>query len=215
MAKKRKPEAPIGLNKFLTSDEERRFMEYMVSVSGDEGGVQNCLIFDLMLQTGLRVSELCGLRAKDTPKYLGANAIHVHESKGQKSRDIPISDRLAARLSDYLKNYRPATLPQTVRASDRRKQVFYSALKQPYKRAAIAHKLKKFTLLAGLDKHVTPHMTRHTFATLSLFENRLNTKQLQALLGHSKLATTEMYLYPVGLLNPEFGNNLDRGRWVY
>lgn len=211
----RKPEAPIGLNKILTPDEEVQFMEYMVSVSGDEGGVRFCLIFDLMLQAGLRVEELCNLRVKDTPKYQGGAVIHVHLGKGNRSRDIPISDRLAAKLAYYLKNYRPATLPASVKGKGIGKPVFYSQWKRPYKTAAIAHKLKQFVLRAGLDKHVTPHMCRHTFATLSLFQKRLNISLLQTLLGHSNLATTQKYLHPLVLLDPDAGNRLDRGNWDY
>lgn len=210
----RKPEGPIGLDKILTPAEERQFMDYMVSVSGDEGGMANWLMFGLMLMTGMRVSELCALRVKDTPVYLGVNAVHVHESKGRKSRDIPIGERLTESLLTYLKDYRPATLPASVRASDRRKPVFYSELKRPYGRDRIAYKLKKFALQAGLVKHFTPHMCRHTFATLSLFEKRIEISLLQALLGHSKLAITQRYLHTAELMNPGLGNALDRGEGV-
>ncbi len=210
----RKPEGPIGLNKILTPDEERLFMEYMVSIIGNEGGVRDFMIFDVMLQTGLRVSELCNLRVKDTPKYLGGNVIRVHLGKGKKSRDIPISKRMAKNLSNYLKNERPATLPAAIRASDRRKPVFYSERKRPYRRDEIAYKTKKFVLRAGLIKHVTPHMCRHTFATNALLKNRATLAELQVLMGHSKIATTQKYLHTAGLLNPRLGNTLDRGEWL-
>lgn len=215
MAKKRrKPETPVGLNKILTPAEERLFVDYLISVSGDPGGIQNCLIFDLMLQTGLRVSELCKLRVKDCPGYLGGHVIRVHQGKGRKSRDIPVSGRIAANLSSYLKRYRPATLPSMVRVSDRRKQVFYSVRKRPFNRDQVAYLLRKLASKAGIDKHVHPHMTRHTFATNALLENRVNVSELQVLLGHSKLATTQRYLHTAELLDDRLGNALDRGEWA-
>ena len=215
MAKrKRKPEAPIGLDKILTPAEEKRFMEYLISVSGDDGGVRNCLIFDLMFQTGLRVSELCNLRVKDCPGYLGGHVIRVHLSKGRKSRDIPVSARIAGNLSNYLKRHRPATLPSTVRVSDRRKPVFYSTRRRPYNRDQIAYLLRKLASKAGMLKHVHPHMTRHTFATNELLNNRASLSELQILLGHSKLATTQRYLHTAELLDDRLGSVLDRGEWA-
>jgi len=212
--KRRKPEAPIGLDKILTPAEEKRFMYFLESVTGDPSGVQNCLIFDLMLQTDLRVSELCKLRVKDCPGYLGGHVIRVHQGKGRKSRDIPVSERIAVNLSKYLKNYRPATLPSTVRSSDRRKPVFNSAQRKPYNRDKIAYLLQKLASKAGIDKHVHPHMTRHTFATNALLENRASVSELQVLLGHSKLATTQRYIHTAELLDDRLGTVLDRGEWA-
>ena len=213
MAMKRKPEAPIGLDRILTPAEEKRFMDYLISVSGDPRGVQNCLIFDLMLQTGMRVSELCNLRVKDCPGYLGGRVVRVHQGKGKKSRDIPVSRRITANLSNYLRNHRPATLPEWVRISDRRKQVFYSVRKKPFTRDGIGYKIGRFGRLAGIEKHLTPHMTRHTFATNALLKNRVSLSELQTLLGHTKISTTERYLHCAELLNPRVGNALDRGEW--
>ncbi len=209
----RKPEAPIGLNKILTPDEERRFMEYMFSVSGDEGMVQYFLIFDLMLQAGLRVSEVCDLRVNGTPKYLGGNVVRVL-GKGKKYRDIPVSSRMVLNLSKYVKNHRQATLPEGVRGSDSRKPVFYSSLKRPYGRAAIAFKIKMLALQAGIIKHVTPHMCRHTFATNALLKHRATLAELQVMLGHSDIAVTQKYIHTAGLLDKTLGEGLDRGEWV-
>lgn len=212
--KQRKPEAPIGLDKILTPVEEKQFMGFLVSVSGDPGGVRNCLIFDLMLQTGMRVSELCDLRVKDCPGYLGGYVIRVHQGKGSKSRDIPVSKRVAVNLGLYLKDYRPATLPDSVRVSDRRKPVFYCDRQRPFNRDQVRYLFEKLARGAGITKHVHPHMTRHTFATNALIEGRVNVVELQLLLGHSKLATTQRYVHTAGLLNDRLGSALDRGEWT-
>ncbi len=212
--KRRKPEAPIGLDKILTPAEEKRLMFFLESVTGDPGGIQNCLIFDLMLQTGLRVSELCKLRVKDCPGYLGGLVIRVHRGKGCKNRDVPVSERIAVNLSKYLKKHRPATLPPSVRVSDRRKPVFYSVRKRPFNRDQVAYLFRKMAAKVGIDKHVHPHMTRHTFATNALLKGRASVAELQVLLGHSKLTTTQRYVHTAGLLDERLGSVLDRGEWA-
>ncbi len=212
--RKRKPEPPIGLNKILTPDEEMRFMDYLVSVSGDPGGVQTCLIFDIMLQTGVRVSEMCGLRVKDMPKYMGGNVIRVHLGKGGRSRDIPVSQRIVRNVNKYIRDFRPSTLPPSVRHSDSRKKVFYSAMKKPFTRDGIAYKIEHLGRLAGIEKRLAPHMVRHTFATNALLDNKTTVPVLQALMGHSKISTTQRYIHTAGLLDTRLGKALDRGRWV-
>lgn len=188
-------------------------MDYLASVSGNEGGVRDCLIFDLMLQTGMRVSELCNLRIKDCPGYLGGRVVRVHQGKGKKSRDVPISSRVTKNLSVYLKKHRIETLPRTIRASDRRKPVFYYK-KRPFTRDVIGYKIKQIGRLADIEKHLTPHMTRHTFATNALLKNRISLPELQIIMGHTKIATTERYLHCAELLSPRVGNALDRGHWT-
>ena len=211
--KRRKPEAPIGLDKILVPGEEKQFMDYLISVSGDQGGVQWCVMLDLMLQTGMRVSEICALRVKDCPGYLGGRVVRVHQGKGKKSRDIPVSARISRNLSGYLKEHRAGTLPAGVRVSDRRKRVFYTA-KKAFTRDGIGYKIARFGRLAGIEKHLTPHMTRHTFATRAILSGKVTLPELQTLLGHTKLATTERYLHCARLLNPRVGDALDRGEWV-
>ena len=213
VTRRRKQEAPIGLDKILTPKEERKFLDYLVSVSGDPGGIQNCLIFDLLLQTGMRVTELCTLKVKNCPAYLGGNVIRVL-GKGRKFRDIPVSERLAKNISTYLKNHRPATLPSSVRVSDRRKPVFYSARRKPFDRHQIAYKIKKIGWLAGIEKHLHCHMTRHSFSTNTLFKKRVSLSELQVILGHTQITTTAKYLHTVGLLDCRLGNSLDRFEWT-
>ncbi len=212
--KKRKPEAPVGLDKILTPAEEKQFMAFLVSVSGEAGGVRTCLIFDLLLQTGMRVSELCDLRVKDCPGYLGGYVIRVHQGKGGRSRDIPVSERIAVNLGLYLRKYRPGTLTASVRVSDRRKRVFYNDCRRPFNRGQIRYMLGSMAVRAGIGKHIHPHMTRHTFATNALLKGRVTLPELQLLLGHSKLATTQRYVHTAGLLNNKLGSALDRGGWA-
>ncbi len=213
VTRRRKHEPPIGLDKILTPQEERKFLDYLVSVSGDPGGIQHCLFFDLLLQTGLRITELCTLKVKNCPACLGGNVIRVL-GKGRRFRDIPVSGRLAKNLTSYIKYHRPATLPSTVRVSDRRKPVFYSARRKPFDRHQIAYRIKKLGRLAGIEKHLHCHMTRHSFATNTLLKKRASLSELQVILGHAQITTTAKYLHTVGLLDCRLGNSLDRFEWV-
>ena len=186
-------------------------MEYLWSRTGDKEGVKFYLMFDLMLMTGLRVSELCNLRVKDTSRYLGAHAIRVYLGKFSKNRDIPISRRMSHNMAVYIKKYRGSTLPGSVRASDSRKRVFYAATKKPFTRDSVGYHIERLGKEAGIVKHLTPHMCRHTFATRALMGNKINLPELQIFLGHSKLATTQRYIHLVTLLTGDYGERLDRG----
>ncbi|MFC1675561.1 tyrosine-type recombinase/integrase [Planctomycetota bacterium] len=212
--KKRKPETPIGLNKILTPTEEKRFKDYLVSVQNDPDGVKRLLIFDIMLNTGLRVSELCKLRVKDTPKYQGGNVIQIHRGKGQKTRNIPVSDRIRRNINIYIKVYRPATLPGHIRPSDSRRQLFFSRTKKRYNRRSVAYLISQLGKKAGIAKHLTPHMCRHTFATRLLVDRKVTLAELQMLLGHSKISSTQKYLHVIDLLNPTVANAIDGGGGV-
>ena len=212
--KKRRPESSVGLDKILTPSEEDGFMDYMLSQIGEAEGLKFYLIFDLLLLTGLRVSELCNLRVKDTPRYLGANAVRVYLGKFKKNRDIPVSQRMAKNISMYLRKIRPSTLPSTVRVSDSRKPVFYSATKKTFTRDTIGYQIARSGRLAEIEKHLTPHMCRHTFATRALMKNKINLPELQIFMGHVKITTTQRYIHLVTLLTGDYGERLDRRETV-
>ena len=212
MAKmKRKPESSVGLDRILTPSEEGLFMDHLVSrMNEDAVSMTFYVIFELMLLTGLRVTEACKLRLKDTPRYLGAPAIRVFEGKGGKSRDVPISKRLAKDIKMYIKQHRPATLPAHFRVSDRTKRLFYSPLKKPFNRRTLAYHIGRIGELAGITKHLTPHMCRHTFATMALVGNKLKMHELQMFMGHAKITTTQLYIHTAMLLTEDYGERLDR-----
>ncbi len=212
--KKRKPDSPIGLDKILTPAEETKFTDHMASQMGEPEGAKLYLIFDLMLMTGIRVSELCNLRVKDTPGYLGMNAVRVYLGKNKKNRDIPVSKRMAANIRTYRKDLRPQTLPAHVRASDSRQRMFYSSLKKPFTRRGLGYQIARCGRLAGIVKHLTPHMCRHTFATRALMDSKINLPELQIFMGHAKITTTQSYIHLVTLLTGDYGERLDRSEIV-
>ncbi|MFC1987937.1 tyrosine-type recombinase/integrase [Chloroflexota bacterium] len=132
--------------------------------------VRDSLMVALGLKTGMRRSELANLEVKDIhPDFLV-----VKNGKGGKDRVIPLSTTIATRLQNFIKGMAPD------------EKVF--KLKAP----CITMKIKQFARKAGLD-HFHAHTMRHKFAT-DLLERGANIKQVQELLGHENLATTEVYL---------------------
>ena len=129
---------------------------------------------------GLRISEACQLHVHDIDSQ--RMVIHVRESKGGDSRYAMLSPRLLAVLRAYYRDYRPAgpfLFPG--RRSDK-----------AITRETIAGVIKAAVRDCGLDKHVTPHVLRHSFAT-HLLESGTDIRIIQVLLGHRSISSTQLY----------------------
>jgi integrase/recombinase XerD len=129
---------------------------------------------------GLRISEVCGLRIEDIDSR--RMVIHVRETKGGGNRYTVLSPRLLALLRTYYREVRPAgpyLFPG--KRSDR-----------PIARKTVAGALNRAASRCGLDKRVTPHVLRHSFAT-HLLESGTDIRTIQALLGHRSITSTQLY----------------------
>jgi integrase/recombinase XerD len=129
---------------------------------------------------GLRISEVCRLRTEDIDSR--RMLIHVREGKGGDSRYALLSPRLLAVLRAYWKETRPAgpyLFPG--RRADR-----------PITRETIRGALTRAATRCGLDKRVTPHLLRHSFAT-HLLESGTDIRTIQVLLGHRSIVSTQVY----------------------
>jgi len=128
--------------------------------------------------TGMRISEACSLRTSDID---AKRHVIVVRGKGNKQRLAPLSERLYRILRAYWKHQRP-TPPW-----------LFSSQKGTQLRAETARRaLKKAVEKAGLTKHVTPHMLRHSFAT-HLLESGTDLRVIQLLLGHASIRSTACY----------------------
>jgi len=128
--------------------------------------------------TGVRVSELCRLQTTDIDATRGVIRVL---GKGNKQRLVMMSPRLLAVLRAYWKTQRP-TGPY----------LFTGADGKPLEPRAVRKALAKATEQAGIAKHVTPHVLRHSFAT-HLLENGTDLRTIQVLLGHSSIKSTTIY----------------------
>lgn len=156
-----------------------------------ENGLRDRAIVELLFSGGLRVSELVNLN-RDMVN-LDRREFMVR-GKGSKDRPIFISKAAAERVRDYL-DARTDSLPALFLNNSRNQQI--PTTSGDYRRISarsIQRIIDKYAKLAGITKHVTPHTLRHSFAT-DLLMNGADIRSVQALLGHSNIATTQIYTH--------------------
>ena len=146
-------------------------------------GLRDRAILELLYSCGLRVTELCDLKIGDL--FFGEGYIRV-TGKGDKQRLVPVSDIARDRIQLYLETRHSArsgddTLFLNNRGTRLTRVMIFTIIRQAAKRA-------------GIDKHISPHTFRHSFAT-HLLEGGANIRQVQELLGHENILTTEIYTH--------------------
>lgn len=149
-------------------------------------GLRDRAIFELMYATGLRVSEVVDLRLDQL--HLAMNLLQV-TGKGDKERLVPISPQATQWVDRYLQEARPKLLKRV-----QPKNVFVNLHGGPMTRQGIWKNLKAYIASIGIEKDVTPHTLRHSFAT-RLLENGADLRVVQELLGHSDISTTQIYTH--------------------
>jgi site-specific recombinase XerD len=155
-----------------------------------ESGMRDRAILELLFSSGLRVSELVGL---DRDHINLKRREFMVRGKGQKDRPIFISPEAAEWLNLYLKERDDNTRPLFVRYSGR-KSVDLSGNFHRLTARSVQRLVSRYALLAGITKHVSPHTLRHSFAT-DLLMNGADLRSVQAMLGHSNIATTQIYTH--------------------
>ncbi len=149
-------------------------------------GLRDRAVLEFLYATGARVSEAINLRLKDLD--LEGSVVRVF-GKGSKERIVPIGQVALDFLKRYLTEVRPALSGKT-----RSDLVFLSARKRKLSRTTLWKLVKKHAARAGLEKRVTPHTFRHSFAT-HLLEGGADLVVVQQLLGHADISTTQIYTH--------------------
>ncbi len=144
--------------------------------------VRDVAILELLFGTGLRVSELCALRKEDI--QLEPAAVRV-TGKGNKERIIPIENEEIIAAIQTQENVHNRYFHES-------KTLFQNQLGGPLSQQSVRNMVAKCAKEAGISGRVTPHILRHTFATLML-EQGVDIRYIQNLLGHSSIKTTEIY----------------------
>lgn len=145
-------------------------------------------MLEVLYASGMRVSELVGLRCADLKLDIGClNAF----GKGGKQRLIPIGEVALEILHDYLQNGRPRLIKD-----DRVDAVFLNRLGQGMSRQGFWKNLRRYAVQAGIVHKVYPHMLRHSFAT-HLLENGADLRAVQTMLGHADISTTQIYTHVI------------------
>lgn len=153
-------------------------------------GVRDRAILELLFSSGLRVSELVGL---DRDHINLKRREFMVRGKGQKDRPIFISEAAAGWVSNYLDKRQDTARPLFVRYSGTRAVDLTGNFHRLTARS-VQRIVARAALLAGITKHVSPHTLRHSFAT-DLLMNGADLRSVQAMLGHSNIATTQIYTH--------------------
>jgi integrase/recombinase XerD len=182
----RPPRAWKVLPRYLSvEDVDRLIAEPDVSTPR---GLRDRALIELLYATGMRVSELVGLRPADInldARYLTCTG------KGDKQRIVPIGDEAARWVRDYLRDARPTLL---ARRSSSRLFVNARGGGPGLTRVGFWKILKRYAKHAGLSPNLSPHTLRHSFAT-HLLERGADLRAIQMMLGHADLSTTQIYTH--------------------
>lgn len=170
----------------VLSPEEIDAMINTIDRSTDEGE-RNVAMLETLYSCGLRVSELVGL--KITHVHLNEQYVQVL-GKGNKERLVPISQRALKHIQLYTNNIRN----KLDISKQYRDLVFLNRYGRGLTRQSVFLFIKKAALMAGIDKVISPHSFRHSFAT-HLVEAGADLRAVQEMLGHESITTTEIYTH--------------------
>ena len=148
-------------------------------------GLRDKAMLELLYATGLRVSELVGLRL---PQIDLKGGFLLAFGKGSKERVVPVGEEAERWLQRYLAELRPKL------ARGRHDNVFVNLRGAPMTRQGFWKILKAWGIRAGIERPISPHVLRHSFAT-HLLEHGADLRAVQAMLGHSDISTTEIYTH--------------------
>ncbi|MCD0455073.1 site-specific integrase [Chryseobacterium sp. LC2016-27] len=151
-------------------------------------------IISLLYGCGLRVSELINMKIIDIDSKSGR--ISIIQSKGKKDRYVMLPQTVLPLLREYFKKYSPKTY------------LFEGDFNEKYSARSVQQIVKKAAIKANIQKLVTPHILRHSFAT-HLIENGTDIRYIQELLGHNSIVTTQIYTHITDLKMKKIQSPLD------
>ena len=144
--------------------------------------VRDIAVIGLLFASGMRISELCILKQNNID--LKNRTVLIY-GKGSKEHIVQIgNDDVLKSISTYIDNFRSEL--------DNTDYLFVNRLKERLSEQSVRNMINKYVDLAGIQMHITPHMFRHSFATL-LLEADVDIRYIQNMLGHSSINTTQIY----------------------
>lgn len=179
------PQMERSLPKVLNLEEVETLLESPKNT--DHYGIRDKAMLELLYATGMRVSELIGLDSGNIHLTMGfVRCI----GKGNKERIIPIGKTATDAILKYLENGRPKFISK----KHKEDALFLNHQGKRLTRQGFWKILKKLAKEAGIQKDLTPHTLRHSFAT-HLLENGADLRAVQEMLGHSDISTTQIYTH--------------------
>jgi len=177
----RRPKRAKRIPKVLTVEQVERLL---ASPGEDVLGLRDRAMLEIAYASGLRVSELCGLTFD---QVVEKERVLVVEGKGKKQRVIPYGRPAAKALAVYLSRSRPHLAAGAVISF-----VFLNHRGRKMSRVGFFKRLKMHSRRAGIQREVSPHVLRHSFAT-HLLQGGADLRYVQELLGHADISTTQIY----------------------
>jgi len=149
-------------------------------------GLRDRAMLELLYASGLRVSELVGIKVNEVSTQDGVVRV---TGKGSKTRLVPMGEEAADWIVQYIKTARPELLQKKLCDA-----LFVTNRAEGMTRQAFWYLIKRYALMAGIHKHMSPHVLRHAFAT-HLLNHGADLRVVQMLLGHSDISTTQIYTH--------------------
>ena len=178
------PRGWVRLPKTLTADEVESLLDQPDARTAL--GWRDKAMLELLYATGLRVSELVGIKVQDIELERG----HVTViGKGSKERVVPIGEAAADAVKEYLERGRPVLL-----RGKESEALFISSHRRQISRQMFWERIKLYARTAGITRNISPHTLRHSFAT-HLLDNGADLRAVQAMLGHADISTTQIYTH--------------------
>ncbi len=174
----------------LTEDEAKKILD-QPNLS-TMAGIRDRTILEVFYSTGIRLEEMVNLTIYDCD--LQGGLLRVNKGKFAKDRVVPLGRHAVRFLKEYITHVRP----HHTRNNKTIRNLFVNTWGGPLSRQIIQKMINACTKQAGIKKHVTPHVFRHTFAT-ELVKNGADITAVQKMLGHSTLSITQIYTRVAGV----------------
>ena len=183
------PKLPRSLPKSLNEQEVEDLLNAPNTL--DSIGLRDRAMLELLYASGLRVSELVGVKVNEVSTNDGVVRV---TGKGSKTRLVPMGEEAADWIDQYLKTARPKILASQISAGQMTDAMFVTKRGEAMTRQAFWYLIKRYALVAGISKHMSPHVLRHAFAT-HLLNHGADLRVVQMLLGHADISTTQIYTH--------------------
>lgn len=180
------PKVGKALPKAISVEDVEKLLEEADRLSTPEAKRDKAML-ELLYATGMRVSEMVGLNLRDV--NLRAGFVRCF-GKGSKERIIPIHSKAIKAVKTYTDEARPRLLGATGETA-----LFLNRRGQRLTRQGFWLILKGHAERAGIEADITPHVLRHSIATHLLHSGKMNLRELQELLGHANISTTQIYTH--------------------
>ncbi|MGN0143274.1 MAG: tyrosine-type recombinase/integrase [Roseburia sp.] len=174
---------PLNTVKILLSTIYRQYSDASTDYQR-KNALRDAAVIELLFATGIRISELCSLKMNDI--NLSDRTILIY-GKGSKERMLQIGNDDVIHILEKYKNNFLTEIQNT-------NHFFVNQAGSPLSDQSVRRAINKYTSLAAIELHITPHMFRHTFAT-SLLEADVDIRYIQEMLGHSSINITEIYTH--------------------